>query len=249
MKIVSAAEMREIDRVTSEHFGVPSPTLMENAGTAVADFLTSTYPAAKRITVVAGKGNNGGDGFVVARKLCDSGREVRLVLLSDPSELKGDALATYRQLKVTPTIVRNGEELKQEGLLDADVIVDAILGTGFRPPVTGLYADAITAINASHAPVIAIDVPSGADSDNVGPEPALLARASAIVTFTAPKPAHIFGKLTSGPIVVTPIGSPDEAIISAAHMNLITARDVATLIGPRPLESNKGNYGNVLLIG
>ena len=249
MKIVSAAEMREIDRVTSQRFGVPSLTLMENAGTAVADFLSSAYPAAKRISVVAGKGNNGGDGFVAARKLRDRGREVRLILLADPSELKGDALAMYRQLSIAPIIVRTSEDLKGEGLLDADVILDAILGTGFRPPVTGLYAAAIAAINAGHAPVIAIDIPSGADSDSVGNAPALLARASAIVTFTAPKPAHIFGELTSGPTVIAGIGSPDAAITSTFHMNLITARDIAALIGPRPLESNKGNYGHVLVIG
>ena len=91
MKITTAAEMREIDRVTTEKFGVPSLTLMENAGTAVARFVVMKYPKAWRFTIVCGKGNNGGDGFVAARKLGDQGRRSTVILLCDPSELKGDA--------------------------------------------------------------------------------------------------------------------------------------------------------------
>src|SRR3974390_367920 len=97
MKIVTAAEMREIDRVTSERFGVPSLTLMENAGSAVADCVLANYPQAKRVGVVCGKGNNGGDGFVAARKLREVGRDVRLALLADPSELRGDAAEMFRR--------------------------------------------------------------------------------------------------------------------------------------------------------
>jgi hydroxyethylthiazole kinase-like uncharacterized protein yjeF len=249
MKIVSAAEMREIDRVTSQRFGVPSLTLMENAGTAVANFLVSAYPVAKRISVVAGKGNNGGDGFVAARKLHERGKEVRLILLAEPSELKGDALAMYRQLPLQPMVVQDAQEFKSKGLLETDVIVDAILGTGFRPPVSGLYADAIAAINVSHAPVIAIDIPSGADSDAIGQQVGAVTLADAVVTFTSPKPAHVFGKLTSGTTLVAPIGSPNEAIVSDMKMNLITPREVGPLIGPRPRDSNKGNFGHVLVIG
>src|SRR5713101_4649361 len=98
MKIVSASEMREIDRVTSEGFGVPSLTLMENAGAAVAEFIATHYPSAKRIGVVCGKGNNGGDGFVVARKLHEAGKDVRLLLLADPAELRGDAATNFAKV-------------------------------------------------------------------------------------------------------------------------------------------------------
>ena len=96
MKIVSAAEMREIDRATSERFGVSSLTLMEKAGSAVARFIVSDYPQAERVGVVCGKGNNGGDGFVVARKLVEAGRAVRVLLLCDPKELRGDAAAMFQ---------------------------------------------------------------------------------------------------------------------------------------------------------
>jgi ADP-dependent NAD(P)H-hydrate dehydratase / NAD(P)H-hydrate epimerase len=252
MKIVTAAEMREVDRVTSERFGVPSLSLMENAGTAVAEFAVSQFPAAKRITVLCGKGNNGGDGFVIARKLHESGRDVRVVLLADRAELRGDGAEMFTKLPVEPVSARSSEELANEvarAALRADLLIDAILGAGFRPPVTGLYAEAIAALNASDAPVVAVDIPSGADADVMGEQTGAVARADAIVTFTAPRPAHIFGSLTHGPILVSPIGSPDEAIVSSLQLNVTTAREVAPLIGPRVADSNKGNFGHVLVVG
>src|SRR5438874_4850181 len=113
MKIVTAAEMREIDRITTEKYGVPSLTLMENAGSAVAQFVLEEYPDAKQITVVCGKGNNGGDGFVAARKLHEAGRKVSVFLLADPSELKGDASVMFSKLPMKPVSIRNESELNQ----------------------------------------------------------------------------------------------------------------------------------------
>ncbi|HYM07920.1 MAG TPA: NAD(P)H-hydrate dehydratase [Terriglobales bacterium] len=252
MKIVTAAEMREIDRASSERFGVPSLTLMENAGAAVAAFVESQYPRVKRIGVVCGKGNNGGDGFVAARKLHEAGREVRVLLLAERSELRGDAAEMFTRLPTAPVAASSREQLKAEAaraVFDADVLVDAVLGTGFRPPVSELYAEAIAAMNAGSAPIVAVDIPSGADADVMGEQVGAVARADAIVTFTAPRPAHIFGMLTAGPTVIAPIGSPDEAIVSALQLNLITAREIAPLIGPRPRAANKGNFGHVLVLG
>src|ERR1700758_2774347 len=102
MKIVTAAEMREIDRVTTERFGVPSLTLMENAGSAVAEFVLSEYPSVESTGIICGKGNNGGDGFVAARKLRDAGKEVHILLLADPAELRGDAAEMFKKLAVVP---------------------------------------------------------------------------------------------------------------------------------------------------
>jgi ADP-dependent NAD(P)H-hydrate dehydratase / NAD(P)H-hydrate epimerase len=252
MKIVTAAEMREIDRITSERFGVPSLTLMENAGTAVAEVVASRYPSAKSIGVICGKGNNGGDGFVVARKLHEAGKNVRVLLLAERSELRGDAAEMFTKLPVSPVVATSLDQLKTESaraVFDADVLADAILGTGFRPPVSGLYAEAIAALNASSSPVVAVDIPSGADADVMGQQVGAVARADAIVTFTVPRPAHIFGMLTAGPTVISPIGSPDDAIVSSLKLNLITAREIAPLIGPRPAASNKGNFGHVLVLG
>src|SRR6266581_6573606 len=123
MKIVTAAEMREIDRLTSERFGVPSLTLMENAGTAVAEVVLAEYPSARRIGIICGKGNNGGDGFVAARRLHEAGREVCLVLLADRSELRGDAAEMFTKLPIAPAVARSREELKAEparAVFDAD---------------------------------------------------------------------------------------------------------------------------------
>ena len=253
MKITAAAEMREIDRATTERFGVHSLTLMENAGSAIAQFILEHFPAANRIAVVCGKGNNGGDGFVIARKLHRAGRVVEVLLLASPSELRGDALSMFERLPLRPIILQNPQELQAESsrsLANCDLIVDAILGTGFQPPVKGLYADAIRAINSSGQPVVAVDIPSGADSDAMSEQPGDgIARADAIVTFTAPRPAHVFGNLTRGPIVIAPIGSPPEAVVSKLNLEVTTPRDFAELFAPRPADSNKGMYGHVLIVG
>jgi hydroxyethylthiazole kinase-like uncharacterized protein yjeF len=250
MKIVSAEEMRGIDRATSERFGVPSLTLMENAGAAVADYVLSYYATAQRIAVFCGKGNNGGDGFVAARRLQEQGQNVQVILLADPADLRGDAAVMFGKLPVAATPVRSSEQLKGiESSLRADLYLDAVLGTGFKPPVSGLYADAIAIMNASQVPVIAVDIPSGADADAMGLQARGIARSDAVVTFTAPRPAHVFSALTTGPTLVAEIGSPEAAIVSALQLNVINARDVAGLIGPRPADSNKGSYGHVLVVG
>ncbi|MCU1300395.1 MAG: hypothetical protein JWQ87_679 [Candidatus Sulfotelmatobacter sp.] len=252
MKIVTATEMRAIDRVTTERFGVPSLTLMENAGAAVAEFVLSHHAGAQRMVAFCGKGNNGGDGFVAARRLQQHGKKVQVILLAKPADLRGDAAIMFAKLQDAATSVQSGDELQSERLrssLEADLYLDAVLGTGFKPPVRGLYADAIAVMNASKAPVIGVDIPSGADADAIGPQTGTIARADAIVTFTAPRPAHVLGSLTNGPTVVADIGSPKEAIISALQLNVITARDIAPLVRARPAESNKGSYGHVLVVG
>jgi ADP-dependent NAD(P)H-hydrate dehydratase / NAD(P)H-hydrate epimerase len=252
MKIVTAAEMRAIDRATSDRFGVPSTTLMGNAGAAVADYVLSHHGEKQRIVVICGKGNNGGDGFVAARRLHEQGKTVQVILLSDPAELRGDAAIMFGTLPMHAIEVRSSEELKSEEVqraMHSDICLDAVLGTGFKPPVRGLYADAIAMMNAGHGAVIAVDVPSGADADLMTAQTGCIARADAIVTFTAPRPAHVFGSLTRGLTLVASIGSPDESIISSLQLNVITAQNVAPLIGPRVAESNKGSYGHVLVIG
>jgi len=252
MKIVTSAEMREIDRITSERFGVPSLTLMENAGSAVAEFSRRSYPQTNLFGVVCGKGNNGGDGLVAARKLHQAHQQVRLLLLADPAELRGDAAANYERLPIKPVIANSSAELNSnaaQAVFASPVVIDAILGSGFRPPVAGLYAEAVEKINLSEARVVAVDIPSGANSDGFGDQTGAVARADAIVTFTRPRPAHVFGQLGSGPIAVVPIGSPDEAVHSSLQLNVITAKDIAPLIGPRPRDSNKGMYGHVLVVG
>lgn len=252
MKIVSAEEMRAVDRATSERFGIPGRTLMADAGSVVANFVLTHYAAAQHIVVWCGKGNNGGDGFVAARRLHDRGKNVHVILLANPDDLRGDAAVMFGRLPDIFISVCSSAELRSDRAqiaLHGDLYVDAVLGTGFKPPVSELYAEAIALMNASRVPVIAVDIPSGADADGMKPQSGTVARADAIVTFTAPRPAHVFSQLTAGLTVVAPIGSPDEAILSDLQLNVITASDIASLIGPRPSDSNKGNYGHVLVIG
>jgi NAD(P)H-hydrate epimerase len=172
--------------------------------------------------------------------------------LADPAEIRGDAAEMLKRFPISPIVVRSAAELdadKARGVFRVDLLVDAILGTGFRPPVSGLYADAIQRINAANVPVVAVDIPSGADADVMGPQTGAVARADAIVTFTAPRPAHVFGQLASGPTVIAPIGSPDGAITSKLGLHVITPRDIAHLLAPRRPDANKGNFGHVLVVG
>jgi hydroxyethylthiazole kinase-like uncharacterized protein yjeF len=254
MKIVSAEEMRAIDRACSERFGVPSLTLMENAGAAVASFVSSEYPASRRVGIVCGKGNNGGDGFVAARKLRDGGREVQVLLLCKPEELRGDAAEMFSKMKIQPVIATSSPELgseKAQSVFKCDVLVDGILGTGFRPPVKGLYEEAIGYFQKANAPIVAIDIPSGLDADATGDSegPDAYVSACATVTFTAPRPAHVFSSHVEGLVEVAPIGSPDEAIRSELNLEITTPHDIARFVAPRAVESNKGNFGHVLVIG
>ena len=262
MKITNAAEMSAIDRATTADYGVHSLTLMENAGTAVATFAREHWAAANRITIVCGRGNNGGDGFVAARRLHGAGKVVEVLLLGPAEGLKPDAASMLARLPFRPIIITGVDDLSRESarsLAGADLIIDAIFGTGYKsrndvsssPSTTQqLAAAAIAAINAASAPVLSVDLPSGVDADlTSGAElDSHVCRSTAVITFTAPKPAHLFAPLTRGPIVVAEIGTPDAAIVSAQHLNAVTPRDVASLFVTRALDSNKGRFGHVLVV-
>jgi NAD(P)H-hydrate epimerase len=247
MKIVTSAEMRAIDRATTEQHGVSSLKLMENAGGAVADFILKNFSHAERILVICGRGNNGGDGFVAARKLHEAKKQVSVVLLARPADLTGDAAQMYSRLPMKTAVATSVTELEKADF-NADLIVDAILGTGTRLPVEGLYVAAIERMNELGAPMVAVDIPSGADADAHSPSDGPVVRADAIVTFTALKPAHAF-QFSSVPVALRQIGTPEEAVTSAQELNLITPRDFAAVLAPRKADSNKGLYGHVLVVG
>lgn len=252
MKILTAAEMAETDRVTSQKFRIPSLTLMENAGSAVAEFVLQNYPQAKTFGVICGKGNNGGDGFVAARKLCEAGKRVQVLLLADLKELKGDAAKQFERLTTKAVLARNTKQLSSEaaqGVFASEVLIDAILGTGFKPPLNELYAAAIERADASGRSVVAVDIPSGliADENSAGAGP--FVSAGATVTFTAPKPRLIFDSaLADSKLVVADIGSPAEAVVSKLGIEVITPRDFESALRPRLADSHKGDYGHVLVI-
>ncbi|MGO9318119.1 MAG: NAD(P)H-hydrate dehydratase [Terracidiphilus sp.] len=257
MRVLSAAEMQACDRVTTERFGVLSIELMRAASGAVAAFARAEFPRARRVTVICGHGNNGGDGMMAARLLADSGLEVTTLLLGAPDELKGDAATAWREL-TSPAhgvihVIEADEELSRYNCaLETDLIVDAVVGTGFKPPLKGLALTALEWVKASTAPILAVDLPSGWPADESSVTiPGPVFPADAVITFTAPKPAHVFGQLTrhwSQPIVVASIGSPDEAIVSELKLTW-AGSSLALAQKPRPAAANKGNFGHVLVVG
>jgi hydroxyethylthiazole kinase-like uncharacterized protein yjeF len=258
MKILTSAEMGEADRRTAEQFGVPLQELMERAGNAVAKFCLRRYPAAERVVVLCGKGNNGGDGLVAARVLAEAGVGVEVLLLGRKDELKGEAAAALERLPAEAQGVRLREVQDEAALVEmredlesAELILDAVVGTGFKPPLRGLAAAVRDAIAKVDALVVAVDLPSGWDADSVEQKEEGAYRADAVVTFTAPKKAHVFGALTGGtigPVVVAEIGSPDAAVISDSRLSWAgTAKAIAEK--PRDVNSNKGKFGHVLVVG
>jgi hydroxyethylthiazole kinase-like uncharacterized protein yjeF len=263
MKILTAAEMKACDLATTEQFGIPSIDLMRAAATAVAAFTRTHFPAAQRITILCGRGNNGGDGMMTARLLIEAGLAVTTILLGGPESLKDDAAIAWAEWTAASAgstrVVKTPDELSgHSDALTADLIIDAVLGTGFKPPMRGLPLAALEWLQSNlqsdlNSPkFLAIDLPSGWDADSteskqLGP----VYPADAVVTFTAPKPAHVFGQLTRSfwqPIVVAPIGSPEEAIVSSLNLRW-SGSSKAITEAERPPDSNKGMYGHVLVIG
>ncbi len=257
MHVLSAAEMQVCDRATTERFGIPSIELMRTASAAVASFALAHFAGARRVTVLCGRGNNGGDGMMAARLLADAGLDLTTLLLGDPEQLSGDSLAAWNELnaggKSKVRVVRDARELAGlQDALGADLIVDAVLGTGFKPPMKGLALAACEWLQQSRAPILAVDLPSGWPADEksaavAGP----VFPADAVVTFTAPKCAHVFGQLTRTwyqPVVVAPIGSPEAAIVSKLKLSWAGA-SMELAQKPRAAASNKGNFGHVLVVG
>jgi hydroxyethylthiazole kinase-like uncharacterized protein yjeF len=267
MKLLTAEQMRETDRLTTERYGIPSLTLMDRAGAAVADALREVCSDldSRKVVILCGKGNNGGDGFVAARVLRERGLAPLVVLCADPESVSGDAAANlkrWRQALGDLQVASSESEwdAARAALDGAYVIVDALFGTGLRGPVTGLLARVIDDINAARAKqsaagpaplVLAVDMPSGLGSgaDDLGGP---VVAADCTVTFTAPK----IGQLVSpradrvGRLIVRQIGTPRELLDSDAHLKLhwLEPGEFRSLSLVRPRDSNKGTYGHALIV-
>jgi ADP-dependent NAD(P)H-hydrate dehydratase / NAD(P)H-hydrate epimerase len=260
MKILTAAQMQDVDRVTTERYGVPSLTLMENAGRSVVEFLHQRFSPleAQEIVILCGRGNNGGDGMVVARVLRKLGVEPRVLLLADAEHLSGDADVNYRRLAQSglPMTVPNHaswQEVKGK-LGNTSLVIDAILGTGLSKPLAGFLLEVVRDIPVifPKAKVVAVDLPTGVAADS-GDLIGECVRADASVTFTAPKVAHVFPPACEkvGEWAVRPIGTPPEALENNPDffLNILQPYDLEWLVRPRKLEAHKGNHGHVLVVG
>jgi hydroxyethylthiazole kinase-like uncharacterized protein yjeF len=256
MDVLTAAEMRQCDERTVERVGISWQALMEAAGFRVAVFVAREFPTQKHILVLCGKGNNGGDGLVAARHLDAAGRQVRIVLLAKPEDLQSEARAAYeklpRQLMQSLVTVTAEEDLLRPMFEscsnDAELLIDAILGTGFHPPLHGVAAALEDNLADHPAPVVSVDLPTGSDADSTAMSAPDAFRSNAIITFTAPKLAHAFGALTRGPVAVAQIGSPADLAVSRSGLHW-TGASKRIIEQPRALDSNKGRFGHVLVIG
>ncbi|HEX8170266.1 MAG TPA: NAD(P)H-hydrate dehydratase [Thermoanaerobaculia bacterium] len=252
MKILTSEQMRNIDRRTIERFGVPGIVLMENAAIAVVDAIFEHYPNAERVAIVCGTGQNGGDGFAVARHLENRGVVPVLLVAGSRSSIRGDAqinLLVCERLGI-PIYDVDDAETALAHAADADLLVDALFGTGLNRAPEGMHAELIRGIAELRVPVLAVDLPSGANASSAVPfEPCV--QAEVTVTFAAPKLCHIFepAALYCGEVIVADISIPNIAVDEeAVSLELITPRDVQPHVAPRLASTHKGTYGHVGII-
>ncbi|MGE0643672.1 MAG: NAD(P)H-hydrate dehydratase [Nitrospira sp.] len=255
-KIVTAAQMQELDRRTITESHVPATTLMERAGMGIVSSLEDRWGSVrgKTVTIVCGKGNNGGDGFVAARLLRRRHAKVHILTLTSPKELSPDAATMYKQfVRVagkSPVRGYVSQSQVQALLHDSDLVIDALLGTGLSSPVTGRYAEVIERINDAHRPVLAVDLPSGLHADT-GAVLGSTVCATLTVTFGLPKLGLYQGQGIdhAGEVVIVDIGIPTTYIDAlSSRITLITKRAVQASFPQRRPASHKGTFGHAGII-
>jgi NAD(P)H-hydrate epimerase len=248
VELYRAVQVRELDRIAIEERGIPGYTLMRRAGEAAFELLRQRWPDARRIVVVCGGGNNAGDGYVVARLARQAGLEVQALTLSNPDELRGDALTAWRDACTAgvPTTV-----FSAAGLADAELLVDAILGTGLEREVSDVWREAIEAMNAHSADTLAIDIPSGLHADT-GTILGAAIQAAATITFIGLKQGSFTGQgpACCGEVHFADLGVPPE-IYRAIHPACwrYAGEDLPALLPKRWRSAHKGHFGHVLVIG
>ena len=258
MRILNAAQMREADRFTIEEIGIPSLVLMENAGRQVVAAIEAAYEArlSGRVAVLCGRGNNGGDGFVVARTLLQRGIDAAVFVIGALAEVRGDAKTNLEILgRLGVTVVEIGDEQSWElhfsEISQCTLIVDAIFGTGLKSALGGMMETIVADVNASAIPIISIDLPSGLSADT----PHVLGDcidASMTVTLAAPKLPLVLppGEAHAGDVVIADIGIPHEVIdsVEGQRIDLLTPEQLREIVEPRAADSHKGDFGRVTIV-
>ncbi len=255
--VFTAAEMRALDARAIETLGIPGPRLMENAGRGAALLIAREWTPirGKRILVLCGKGNNGGDGFVVARHLKAKGARPRVLLAGLRGEVKGDAAQALGRWRGKVEEIRDDGDMAMvaQALGEADIVVDALLGTGLTGPVRGVMAQVIERLNNSvgraHLPVVSLDLPSGLGSDGgavLGPT----VHATVTATFAGLKRSLLVYPAAelAGRVTVVSIGVPPAEVGRGINTFLLEETDIRPLFPPRPAEAHKGSYGHLLVI-
>ncbi len=258
MRVVTAEQMQQLDQRAIEHFGIPGIVLMENAGRGSAEFMLQRYSHLRRsaVAIVAGKGNNGGDGFVIARYLVNQGVSVKVYLLADPKVLRGEAETNYQILQRMKgeviSIPSHTEYQKvKKDLEKVDFLVDGIFGTGLDAEVRGYYREVIEHLNTLQKPTVAIDIPSGLDA-NTGKALGTAIRATLTLTFGLPKVGLLIPPGTEyvGELKLIDIGIPRKLIEGEKiQTHLLEEEEIRkTLAVPRRQNSHKGDYGHLLVL-
>jgi len=258
LRLVSAQEMREIDRRTIEEYGIPGLLLMENAGRSVAWAVMEKLGrvAGKRVVILCGKGNNGGDGLVAARHLLQQGAVTKVFLACEPADFSGDARVNYEIYErlgqqLFSLVNSNGLHLLKLALMQSDAVVDALYGTGFRGRMADRLGKIVETVNAAGKLVVAVDVPSGLEADT-GRVNGPCIRADLTVTFGLPKLGLALepGAVYAGELIVADISLPRALTdISGPGRYLLTKELAASWISPRPAAAHKGSFGRVLVVG
>jgi NAD(P)H-hydrate epimerase len=258
MRILNASQMREADRRTIEEIGIPSLVLMENAGRQVVAAIEAHFEDVdgRRVAVLSGPGNNGGDGFVVARALLNRGVDVAVFVVGSLGDIKGDARVNLEVLgRLGLSVVEIADEqeweLHSSEVSACDLIVDAMFGTGLKTPIAGTLETIVADINGMGIPIVSIDVPSGMSADThqlIGD----CVQASLTVTLGAPKLPLVLppGAARAGELVVADIGIPPEVIdeVEGARIEIITPELLREHVRPRAADTHKGDFGHVLVI-
>jgi len=257
MYLVTASEMQEMDRQTIKSFGIPGRVLMENAGRGATRMLLEHFSnlQIKRIGVIAGRGNNGGDGFVIARYLKQKGIHVNVFLLAESKRLQGDAAANYNLLKPLAIPVTEIPEEKlflknKSKIASLDVVVDAILGTGLKSDVKGYFKTVIDFVNNLKKPVFAVDIPSGLNSDTGQPCGTCI-RALVTATFAFAKIGHLIfpGADYTGKLEIVEIGIPPHIAENVGPKQyLITEDCIRSYLPVRSSDAHKGRTGHLLVL-
>ena len=253
MRVVSAETMQDIDRQAIMEYGIPGLQLMESAGCRCVEEIIAEFSACRRSVVIAGKGNNGGDGFVIARLLGAKGWRVKVIILADRDQISGDAASNRDMLSdsVLHYCTGAGQLSAQYGkdILQADVIVDALFGTGLRSTVSGIYLEAIELMNASARPIVAVDIPSGIHGTS-GLILGAAVRADSTVTFAFAKLGHVLypGVEYTGRLVVADIGIPLPLMETACGYDFLNEEAVLPLLQRRDRQAHKGHFGHCLII-
>jgi hydroxyethylthiazole kinase-like uncharacterized protein yjeF len=258
MRVLNARQMRAVDRQTIDDLGLPSIVLMENAGRQVVAAMEALVDDldARRIAVLCGTGSNGGDGFVVARALHQRAIDVAVYVIGSLADVRGDArlnleLIGRLGLSIVEIVDAQAWELHGSQVTAAEVIVDAIVGTGLNRALTGLHETVVADVNAGEATVVAVDLPSGLSADSaelIGP----VLEADITVTLAAPKVPLVLppAEHVAGDVVIADIGIPLAfvAAVEGPQLHLLTRESVRALIQPRAADAHKGDAGRVLIV-